>query len=133
MTVVAWLISQLGSLLGFNAVLPVGEVVKRTSPGCDTDLQTFLIRPPMGQTQGKTDRSKELQLVQKMLTLVSVKGQELALQSSRDDLARYHRLRASVPARLWKWKAVASWKWTGEAEHIKSLELRAVLTALRWR
>ena len=132
-TVVAWLLSQLGSILGFNSDLTVGDIVKRTSPGCSTDLQTFLLRPPMGQTQGTKDRSKELQLVQKMLTLVSIKGQDIALQSSSDDLVKYHRLRATVPARLWKWKAVAGWRWTGQAEHINSLELRAVLTALRWR
>ena len=132
-SVVAWLLSQLGQLLGFHSELSLGEIVTRTSPGCQKDVQTFLARPPMGKSQGQADRSKELILVQKMLTLASVKGQDISLQRSSDDLARYDRLRASVPAYLCKWKAVASWKWTGQAEHFNSLERRAVLTALRWR
>lgn len=132
-TVVAWLLSQLGNRLGFNEFMSVEDIVKRTSPGCSIDLQTYLTRPPMAHAVGKHDRSKELALVQKMLTLVSIKGQDISLQCSSDDLARYHRLRASIPAHLWKWKAVASWRWTGQAEHINSLELRAALTALRWR
>eukprot|EP00435_Cladocopium_sp_Y103_P041058 s698_g11.t1 len=132
-TVVAWLLSQLGSLLGVNPKFTVGDIVQRTSPGCTRDLQTFLSRPPMSETHRPPDRSKEIDLVKKMLTLVSIKGEDISLQTSSEDLARYHRLRASIPARLWKWKAMASWRWTGDKEHINSLELRAVLTALRWR
>ena len=41
-TVVAWLLSQLGSLRGLNDNLSVGDIVQRTSPGCSKDLQTFL-------------------------------------------------------------------------------------------
>ena len=132
-TVVAWLLSQLGADRGINRPLSVEEIVERTSPGCSKDLQTFMHRPPMGKPQGKISNGQALQLVRKMLTLVSVKGEDISLQTSSEDLVRYHRLRASVPAKLWKWKTVASWKWTGCREHINSLETRAVLTSLRWR
>ena len=48
-------------------------------------------------------------------------------------LCKYHRLRAPVPSKLWRWKVIAGWTWTGGNEHINSLELRAVLTAVKWR
>ena len=132
-TVVAWLLSQLGYVRGLNSALSVQDIVERTAPGCDKDLQTFLQRPPMCKPVGGKGHEKALKLVHKLLTLVSVKGEDIALQAASDDLVKYHRLRASVPAKLWRWYTAASWKWTGEKEHINVLEMRAVLTALRWR
>ena len=64
---------------------------------------------------------------------VSVKGEDLLLQLGSDLPARYHRLRASIPSKLWRWKDVAGWRWTGDVEHINALELRAVKTAIVWR
>jgi hypothetical protein len=132
-TVVAWLLSQLGYVRGLDSALSVQDIVERTAPGCDKDLQTFLQRPPMCKPVGGKGHEKALKLVHKLLTLVSVKGEDIALQAASDDLVKYHRLRASVPAKLWRWYTAASWKWTGEKEHINALEMRAVLTALRWR
>ena len=132
-TVVTWLLSQMGFLLGLNEDLPLEEVVKRTSPAPTTDLQSFLQRPSMLPTHGPVGATAEAILAKKLLTLVSMKGEDILLQSSSEDLTRYHRLRASIPAKLWRWKAVASWQWLGHKEHINSLEIRAVLTALRWR
>eukprot|EP00435_Cladocopium_sp_Y103_P047861 s841_g14.t1 len=40
-TVVAWLLSQLGTLRGLNGPLSVQDLVERTSPGCKKDLATF--------------------------------------------------------------------------------------------
>ena len=40
-TVVAWLLSQLGGILGINSTLQPQDAVERTAPGCDKDLQTF--------------------------------------------------------------------------------------------
>ena len=133
-SVVAWLLSQLGHPLGLNARFTPEEIVQRTSPGCSSELQTYLRRPPLN-SQGKSssEPARALTLVEKLMTMVSVKGEDIMLQSASEDLAKYHRLRSSVPARLWKWSTVASWQWTGEKEHINSLELRAVLTSLRWR
>ena len=42
-------------------------------------------------------------------------------------------MRASLPARLWRWRVASSWQWRGGREHINVLEMRAVLNALRWR
>ena len=132
-TVVSWLLSQLGQTLGLNDKMSVQDIFERTSPGCSRDLQTFLQRPPMGKAKESHGNDKPLKLVHKLLTLVSVKGEDISLQSSSEDLVKYQRLRASVPAKLWRWYTAASWKWTGCKEHINSLEMRAVLTALRWR
>lgn len=54
------------------------------------------------------------------------------MKASSEDQVRYQRLRASMPAKLWKWKTVSGWVW-GNPEHINVLELRAALTAVRWR
>ena len=133
-SVISWLLGQLGHPLGLNNRFTPEEIVQRTSPGCASELQTYLRRPPMNsQGKGSAEPARALMLVEKLMTLVSVKGEDLMLQSASEDLAKYHRLRSSVPARLWKWSTVASWKWTGDKEHINSLELRAVLTSLRWR
>ena len=132
-TVITWLLSQLGQLLGLNEGLSPQQIVSRTAPGCTKDLQTFLQRPLMTQRRAPPPDTCEETLVKKLLTLVSVKGEDLMLQSSSEDLVRYHRLRASIPAKLWRWRAIASWRWSDQGEHINSLELRAVLTALRWR
>ena len=87
----------------------------------------------MAQIRGSPSQSQALTLVRKLLTLVSIKGEDISLQSSSEDLTKYQRIRASIPAKLWRWKTVASWKWTGDPEHINALEMRATLTALRWR
>ena len=53
------------------------------------------------------------------------------IQAQTEETLRFHRLRASLPAALWKWKTVMGWR---SPEHINVLELRAVLTTtLRWR
>lgn len=72
-------------------------------------------------------------LVKKLTGLVSIKGEDILLSASTEQQAKYHRLRASIPARLWRWKTVAGWRWQGDPEHINVLELRAVLTTLKWR
>ena len=63
--------------------------------------------------------------------MVSLKGEDLLLQPASEDVTRYHRLRMSIPARLWSWQTVASWKWTGDREHINSLELRGRFDILK--
>lgn len=132
-TTIAFLLSQLGELLGLNEKLSVQQIVDRTSPGCTRDFQTFLRRPLMTTKRFKDPLVNETLLVQKFLTLISLKGEDLLLQPSSEDQVRYQRLRASIPAKLWKWKTVASWDWSSCPEHINVLEMRAVLTALKWR
>ena len=131
--VITWLLSQLGAVVGLNPPLSVGEVAKRTAPGSQQSMQTYLLRPSMSSKRKTHHVGQAKRLVEKLLTLVSIKGEDLLLQHASEDLVKYHRRRASIPARLWAWKTVASWAWTGSPEHINALEMRAVLTSLRWR
>ena len=71
-------------------------------------------------------------LVKKLAGLVSIKGEDIMIQSSTDQQVKYQRLRAALPSRLWRWKTIAGWKWTGNSEHINVLELRAINTSIRW-
>ena len=132
-TVVAWILSNLGHILGFHPLLTPQDIVERTAPGCSPALQSFLQRPPMGSLPKVGRQGGDIQLVQKLTTLVSLKGEDLLLQAGSEDMVRYHRLRASVPSRLWKWAVAAAWRWQGTKEHINVLEMRAVLNAVRWR
>ena len=63
---------------------------------------------------------------------MSVRGQDLLLQSISEPLVKCHRPRPSIPAQLWHWKDVASWSWQGTTDHKKVKELRAILTKVRW-
>ena len=62
-----------------------------------------------------------------------MKGEDVLLQHHTNVPVKYHRLRASIPAKLWRWHTVAGWKWSDFSEHINVLELRAVLTGVKWR
>ena len=69
----------------------------------------------------------------KLGNMISIKGEDIMLTTPTNQLAKFHRLRATVPARCWRWRVVSGWKWKSLGEHINSLELRAILTSLRWR
>lgn len=62
-----------------------------------------------------------------------MKGEDLLLQQSGAPAVKHHRLRASVPANLWRWSTVTGWRWKGNPEHINVLELRAAMTSIRYR
>ena len=68
---------------------------------------------------------------------MSSRGTDVLLKSSTEPVRSYDRLRTSVPARLWKWKVACGWSWkrpqSGNVEHINRLEIRAVLTSIKWR
>ena len=129
--VIAWLLSCLFQLLGFMDNISLEEIVRRVTPGEASHLPMLLLRPPLGHST-KTLVPSEV-LVQKLCGLVSLKGEDILLQSSTDIPVRYHRLRSTIPAKLWRWKDVAGWKWCGTPEHINVLELRSVLTTVKWR
>ena len=131
--VVAWLLGQLGATLGLNPPLSPSDIVQRCVPGCTTSFQSFLQRPLMTSKRERATKGKEVALVRKLLTLVSVKGEDILPSAASEDLVRYQRLRASVPSKLWKWRTVAGWRWSPAKEHINVLEMRATLTALKWR
>ena len=133
-TVVTWLLGCLGWVLGLNERITGREAVARSKPWCQTDLQTFLRRPFMRQVKKPLNSTgADQKLVNKLMTMVSLKGEDLMIQASSEDRVQYHRLRASIPANLWKWATAASWRWKGSREHINVLEMRAVLCSLRWR
>lgn len=130
---VAWLLSQLGEVLGLNPKVSAQQVVDRAVPGTSSDFQTFLLRPSMRVVRKSPISANEKLLVSKLLKQISVKGDDLLLSASSEDTIRYHRLRASLPARPWQWRTIAGWRWMGDPEHKNVLEMRAALTALRWR
>ena len=135
-TVVVWLLGQLLSTLGLTGHVSPQQTVRLTCPGKGRKLQSLLLRPKLQghRFEGVPKHSElSLQLHRKLSGLVSIKGEDILLSSSSDIQVKHHRLRSSVPAKLWRWKAVCGWKWTGEKEHINCLELRAVLTTVRWR
>ena len=129
--VVAWLLSCLFHVLGFLERLSVQDIVSRLAPGKGSSLQSILLRPPL-QHSTSTFESRA-SLTQRLSTLVSLKGEDLLLQSQTETPVRYHRLRSSIPSKLWRWKTICGWQWTGSQEHINVLELRAALTSIRWR
>ena len=130
--VIAWLLSCLGVPRGLCPDLSVEDLMKHCCPGGGARLQGFLLRPFMRHPQHPVHRHED-QLARKLTGLVSGKGEDLLLQAQSEDVQRYHRLRMSIPAKLWKWRVICGWRWQGPAEHINVLEMRAVLTALRWR
>ena len=100
------------------------------SPG--EPVASLLFRQPL-HADNKISDSDPLELAFKLGNLVSIKGEDILLTASASDQAKFHRLRASVPSKLWKWSIVSGWKWKNSGDHINVLEMRAVLTSLRWR
>ena len=99
--------------------------------GRGSQLQSLLMRPPLHRP-GSVKPKSTIALTRKLLGLVSVKGEDLLLQASSEMLVKFHRLFASIPAKLWKWRVVAGWQWRSTSDHINALELRAILTSIRW-
>lgn len=130
--VVAWLLGQLFSGLGFCPAYSPQEIVDLLKPGGQAYLQARLWRPSLRAPRGGSSASPEL-LVQQLSNLISVKGEDILLTTPSSQLSKFHRLRASIPAKLWRWRIVAGWQWKGSKEHINALELRAILTSLKWR
>ena len=130
--VVAWLLAQLFSWLGWIYPLSPQAVLDRCRPGAQDFVQGRLARLPLHPSRKTSDADPHI-LASKLGNMVSVKGEDILLNVPTSQTARYHRLRASVPSRLWKWQTISGWKWKHRSEHINGLELRAILTSLRWR
>ncbi len=131
--VVSWLLSCLFGPLGLTKVTSLDQIVSLVTPGRSMNLRGFLQRPPMHNLRGPDDHEQEAILARKLSSFVSIKGEDLLLQSQTEGNLKYQRLRQSVPARLWRWKVVAGWKWRYTQAHINELELRAALTTLSYR
>lgn len=96
-------------------------------------VSSLLFRTPLRPNRESSGSAGATTLAFKLGNLVSIKGEDILLTSSPSEQVKYHRLRASVPSKLWRWKVVSGWKWKGQGEHINGLELRAILTTLKWR
>ena len=129
--VVAWLIGCLTGLLGLSPNFTPQQIVQACRPGGSGELQRLLLRPPVRRGQTVPLAPGAL-LVRKLAGLVSIKGEDLLLQSSSEHQVKHQRLRASLPSKLWRWRTIAGWTWKGTPEHINVLELRAVYTVIRW-
>ena len=130
--VISWLLAQLFKPLGLCDIEHPSELVARLTPGGGKRLQSVLLRPPLGSSRAPAAIGEETMLAKKMMGITSMKGDDLLLQGVSEQAVRFHRLRASVPAKLWKWRDVAGWKWKDQGEHINILEMRSVLTTIKW-
>ena len=139
--VIATLAQSLCQKIGICPERTVQEVIDLLLPGTSSHLGGLLFRPaiqrpPPFQPQ-EEDPEAALRLVQKLAHQVSAKGTDVMLKASTDSLPRADRFRASLPARLWKWRTICGWKWKpfdrDAEEHINKLEMRAVYTAIKWR
>ena len=131
--VIAWLLKELCFPLGLTVVETLANVVKASVPGGDHLLQGFLRRPPLRPLKAVEPRQPEVEMAQKLASFVSIKGEDILLQAQSENTVKFHRLRASVPGRLWKWKTVCGWPWKHQGYHINVLEVQAVSTCLQWR
>lgn len=130
--VVTWFLGNLFGFLGLCSQPTPQQIMDSLKPDGAVFLQSRLWRLPLRPVRGPPPEG-ESSLVSKLCSLISVKGEDVLLTTPSSQMARYHRLRASVPSKLWHWKIVTGWAWRGGKEHINSLELRAILTALKWR
>ena len=130
--VIVYLVSCLLYPLGLCEKLGAEQIRQLLRPGCGRNLQTVLLNPPLRQLGKAPAIEGSRHLVKRMLGVISIKGEDLLLQAANETQVRYHRLRASVPSRLWRWREIAAWQWEGSPEHINSLELRAILTTVKW-
>lgn len=129
--VAAWLISHLAGILGIGACLTPQQVVNRCFPWKGEAFASLLLRPPLQVGKQVTSMGGDI-LTRKLMGLVSMKGEDILLQSSSEQLVKYQRLRTSVPSQLWVWREIAGWSWSGSKDHINVLEMRAILTTVKW-
>ena len=129
--VVAWFIKVLLVRLGLIPRMTLEEMMDRFTPGRHPSLQGLLLRPPLKRNTPSFEGSSEL--CQKLFGLTSLKGEDLMIQGDSEAPLKFHRLRQGVPSKMWRWRTVAGWSWKQQGEHINALEMRAVLTSIRWR
>eukprot|EP00438_Fugacium_kawagutii_P001254 Skav223450 [mRNA] locus=scaffold350:865004:869587:- [translate_table: standard] len=141
--VAAFLVKNLCEPRSLCPPLSLKEMLRRCQPGsngADVPLNTYLLRPPWKPSRQALETSNSEVLVSRLGHLVSNKGGDLLLTADTEATPSYDRLRSTVPPHLWKWKVVCGWRWRYPAvgadqkpEHINKLELRAVLSSLKWR
>lgn len=130
--VVAVLLNQLFSLLGMMSSWTPQDILEEMRPGHTHSTQGRLFRLPLNPPS-TTTQDDSAALAFRLGNLISVKGEDIMLTTPTSQMVKYHRLRATVPAKCWRWKVVAGWRWTKVGDHINCLELRAILTTMKWR
>ena len=131
--VVSWLVGQLSRSLGMGGLSAVQDIIDATTPGQARDFCSMLLRPPHQGRLGTGDSDAAEKLVRKCFGFSSMKGEDLMVHTGTDPAPKYFRLRASVPGRLWRWRDISGWRWRHSGEHINLLELRAILTSIKWK
>ena len=131
--VVAWFLCRLLGSRGLCKWLSVQDIIDKLSPCPSAPVQSLLFRQPLRPNRRGSTAGDPASLAYRLSNLVSIKGEDILLTSSAMEQVKFHRLRASVPSKLWKWRIVSGWKWTKPGDHINVLELRAILTSLKWR
>ena len=135
--VVAYFLKNLLQPRGLIDKVAAQDVQQRCQPGCASRLNAFLSRPPWPPKRQVMVAGNDVVLIRKLCSLMSTRGIDILLQSPSEPVQTYDRLRTSVPARLWKWQDACAWQWKrpqhGPPEHINRLELRAILTSVKWR
>lgn len=132
--VVAWFLGQLLGPLGLCREWSPQQLMDALEPSRGCMVQHKLFRQPLQrQAFSNPPASASKDLAFKLSNLVSIKGEDILLTSSASEQTKFHRLRASIPSKLWNWKIISGWKWKHQGDHINVLELRAILAALRWR
>ena len=130
--VVSWMVGQLCWQLGLCPRMSPQDILDALVPGGTVTTQGRLTRLPLnpGRSVAPEDMGK---LAFQLGNLISMKGEDIMLTTPSSQMVKHHRLRASVPGKLWRWRIVSGWRWRHGREHINSLELRAIMTTLRWR
>ena len=135
--VLAFLRKHLLGPRGLCINMKAETIQHQCQPGVKLQLNEFLVRPPWSGPNQKLAAGNDTDFIRKLGSLMSTRGSDVLLQSSTEPVKSYDRLRTSVPSNLWRWKTACSWLWKrpqfGTSEHINALELRAVLTAIKWR
>ena len=131
--VVAWLILQLMFPLGLCKPWSLQTLVNQFIPGWGQSFYHVLLRPPFPCRQHSPPGLETVALVRRLLGMSTSKGEDLLVHAGSDPLPRHCRLRASIPGRLWRWKEISGWTWKHPGDHINLLELRAILTTVRWK
>ena len=130
--VVATLLANLFSWLGWIRPMTPQMVLDAGKSGVHQFVQGRLARLPLNPSRSLSAVDPQI-LARKLGNLVSIKGEDILLSTPTSQMVGFHRLRASIPSKLWKWHIITGWRWKFGKEHINGLELRAVLTALKWR
>ena len=130
---VAWLLANLFHPLGMTTLSTPQQVVDQVVPGRSEGLRGYLARLPLRIPRGKGKPDTGGMLARKLSSFVSIKGEDILLQAPTEGTLKFHRLRVGIPAKLWRWRVIAGWRWKYPNAHINELELRAVLTTLSWR